>query len=426
MRSRSKCVSSRSGLPNRRGGTSWIAVVLVVLLGSAVGIAAGTYLAVWLPTMRATHTSFGDFLTGAFGGQRYVRILMIGEDDTAKKNKNGNGLSDTLVVLALDTETKEVRALSIPRDTRVKIPNHGFGKINSAHVFGGPQLTKQVVQDLLGVPIEYYVKTNTHGLRGLVDLVGGVYIKIDKDMHYVDRHGGLYINLKARPKKQLLNGKQAEGYVRFRHDAHGDSGYDIVNGKKVPAGRIVRQQIFLRALANRILALPSKRERARVLETAYNRGYVVSDLNMKDWDGLADFLKDFKPEEMRMEVLPGRPGMVGKVSYWLPDTKQLAQVVNVALLFKEPNPKVEVLNGSGVAGAARKIAKQLEEAGYEVTRTDVALKSDYYQSQVITRKGKTEPVMRIARLIGSPIIIEDGTPGNKPDVTVIVGRREAY
>ncbi|MGB9618930.1 MAG: LCP family protein, partial [Armatimonadota bacterium] len=242
-------MSSRSGLPNRRGGTSWIAVVLVVLLGSAVGIAAGTYLAVWLPTMRATHTSFGDFLTGAFGGQRYVRILMIGEDDTAKKNKNGNGLSDTLVVLALDTETKEVRALSIPRDTRVKIPNHGFGKINSAHVFGGPQLTKQVVQDLLGVPIEYYVKTNTHGLRGLVDLVGGVYIKIDKDMHYVDRHGGLYINLKARPKKQLLNGKQAEGYVRFRHDAHGDSGYDIVNGKKVPAGRIVRQQIFLRALA---------------------------------------------------------------------------------------------------------------------------------------------------------------------------------
>ena len=403
-----------------------MAVVLVVLLGAAVGIAAGTYLAVWLPTMKATHTSFGDFLAGAFGGQRYVRILMIGEDDTAKRNKNGNGLSDTLVVLALDTETKDVRALSIPRDTRVEIPNRGTCKINSAHVFGGPKLTKQVVQDLLGVPIEYYVKTNTHGLRGMVDLVGGVYIKIDKDMHYVDKHGGLYIDLKASPNKQLLNGKQAEGYVRFRHDAHGDSGYDIVNGKKVPAGRIVRQQIFMRALANRILSLPTKRERARVLETAYNRGYVVSDLNMKDWDGLADFFKDFKPEKMQMEILPGRPGMVGGVSYWLPDTKQLAQVVNVALLFKEPNPKVEVLNGSGVAGAAKRIARQLEEAGYEVTRTDVAPKSDYYQSQVITRKGKTEPVMRLARLIGSPLIIEDGTPGKEPDVTVIVGKREAY
>ncbi|MCX8053086.1 MAG: LCP family protein [Armatimonadetes bacterium] len=408
-------------------GTSWVAAMLVILLGSAVGIAAGTFLAVWLPTMKATHTTFGDFLTGAFGGQRYVRILMIGEDDTARRSKNGNGLSDTLVVLALDTQTKEIRALSIPRDTRVEIPGHGICKINSAHVYGGPQLTKQVVQDLLGVPIEKYVKTNTHGLRGIVDLVGGVYIKVDKDMHYVDRHGGLYINLKASPEKQLLNGKQAEGYVRFRHDKYGDSGYEIINGKKVPAGRIARQQIFLRALANRILSLPTKRERARVLETAYNRGYVVSDLNMKDWDGLADFFKDIKPENITMEVLPGRPGMIGRVSYWLPDTKQLAQVVSVTLLFQEPNPKVEVLNGSGVAGAAKKIADQLIDAGYEVTRTDNAPKSDYYQSQIITRKGKTEAVMRLAKLIGCDLIIEDGAQKKSgPDVTVIVGKRNAY
>jgi hypothetical protein len=66
--------------------------------------------------------------------------------------------------------------------------------------------------------------------------------------------------------------------------------------------------------------------------------------------------------------------------------KQLAQVVDVTLLFREPNPKVEVLNGSGVAGAAKKVADQLAEAGYEVTRTVNAPKSDYYQSQVITRK----------------------------------------
>jgi LCP family protein required for cell wall assembly len=416
--------SSLQPLASRRG-TSWIAAILVVLLGSAVGIAGGTFLAVWLPAMRATHTGLGDFFADAFHGERYVRILMIGEDDTAKKNKNGNGLSDTLVVMALDTETKDVRALSIPRDTRVEIPEHGTCKINSAHVYGGPQLTKQVVQDMLGVQIEYYIKTNTHGLRGMVDLVGGVYIKIDRNMHYVDHHGGLFIDLKAGPEKQLLNGKQAEGFVRFRHDLHGDSGYDIVNGKKIAAGRIVRQQIFMRALANRILSLPSKRERARVLETAYNQRYIVSDLNMKDWDGLSDFFKDLKPEQMKMAVLPGRPGMVGSGSYWLPDTKELAQVVNETLLFREPNPRVEVLNGSGVAGAAKKVADQLTQAGFEVTRMDNAPKSDYYQSQVITRKGKTEPVMRIAKLVGCDEIVEDGASHKGADVTVIVGRNLA-
>jgi len=403
-------------------GASWIAAILVVLIGSAVGIAGGTFLAVWLPTMRATHTTFCDFLTGPFGGERYVRIMMIGEDDTAKKNKNGNGLSDTLVIMALDTKTRDIRAISIPRDTRVEIPNHGTCKINSAHVYGGPELTRQVVKDLLGVPIEYYIKTNTHGLRGLVELVGGVYIKIDKDMHYVDHHGGLFIDLKAGPEKQLLNGKQAEGFVRFRHDLYGDSGYDIVNGKKIPAGRIARQQIFMRALANRILSLPTRRERARVLETAYDRQYIVSDLNLKDWDGLSDFFKDIRPEKIEMAVLPGRPEMVGSGSYWLPDTKDIPEVVAQNLLFRDPNPKVEVLNGSGIVGAAKKIADQLTQAGFEVTRTDNAPKSDYHQSQIITRKGKTEPVMRIAALIGCNEIVEDGAPNKSADVTVIVGR----
>lgn len=407
-----------------RGGTSWVAVIVVVLLGSVVGIGAGTYLASNMRTLKAVNTDPWDLLKGEFGGERYVRILMIGEDDTAKGRKDGNGLSDTLVVMALDTETKEVRAISIPRDTRVEIPGHGTSKINSAHVYGGPELTKQVVQDLLGVEINRYIKTNTHGLRGMVDLVGGVYIIVDKDMHYTDRHGGLYINLKASPEKQLLNGKQAEGYVRFRHDAHGDSGFEYKDGKKIAVGRIVRQQLFMRALANRIMSMPHKRDRANFLATAYNRRYIVSDMNMMDWDGLADIFKDIKPESIKMTVLPGSPGRVGRGSYWIPDEEELPKAVAIALLFQDPPPKVEVLNGSGVVGAAKKIADQLEQAGFEITRTDNAPKSDYLMTQVITHKAKakTEPVLRIARLVGTNDVTDDGIPNPNADVTVIVGK----
>lgn len=402
-------------------GTSWVAVVLVILLGSAVGIAGGTFLAVILPGMEATNTGVTDWFKGPFKNQSRVRLLMIGEDDSAKKNKNGNGLSDTLVVLAIDTETRDVRAISIPRDTRVRIPGHGISKINAAHVHGGPELSRQVVQDLVGVPIDYYIKTNTEGLRGLVDLVGGVYIKIDKNMRYTDRRGGLYINLKAGPEKQLLDGKQAEGYVRFRHDAHGDSGYEIRDGKKVAAGRIVRQQIFMRALANRVLSLPTKRERADVLKTAYERSYIVSDLNLKDWDGLADFLKDIKPEEMAMDVLPGRPDTIGGGSYWVPDSAEVARLVAKNLLFQEVSARVEVLNGCGVTGAAGKVAEKLKEAGFDVARTENAPTSDYDQSCVITYSGKTEPVERIAALLRCDDIRED-TSSRDVDITVIVGR----
>ncbi len=401
-------------------GTSWVAVILVILLGSAVGIAGGTFMAVYMPGI-VKHGGMRQLWTGPFGGRERVHILMIGEDDTSKRNANGNGLSDTLVVIAIDTKTKEIRGISIPRDTRVEIPGHGTSKINAAHVYGGPDLTKQVVQNLLGVPIDYYIKTNTTGLRGMVDLVGGVYIKIDKNMHYTDRRGGLYIDLHAGPEKQLLNGRQAEGYVRFRHDRIGDSGYEIIDGKKVSAGRTARQQIFMRALANRILSMPHKRDRIKFLETAFERRYIVSNLSMTDFQELADYFKDIKPEEVAMDVLPGSPGNVGGASYWLVDYDEAARVIARNMRF-EDTASVEVLNGSGVAGAAGKVAERLRQAGFEVTRTDNADTSSYGESCVIKHKGKTEPAQRVAALLNCTDVQEDATKTDGADITVIVGR----
>jgi len=411
-------------------GTSWIAVILVIVLGSAVGIAGGSYLAVVSGQFSHTNTSLGDLFHGPFGDKRFVHILMIGEDDTAKRNSNGHGLSDTLVFMAIDTRTKDIRAISIPRDTRVEIPGHGTCKINSAHVYGGPELTKQAVSSLFSgtVPIDYYIKTNTTGLRGMVDLLGGVYIVVDKDMHYTDRHGGLFINLHASPEKQRLSGVQAEGFVRFRHDAFGDSGFTMKDGKKVPTGRIVRQQIFMRALANRVLSLPTKRERLAFLDKCYTKKFIVSDLNSKDWMGLSEYFKDIKPESVAMTVLPGAPGNVGGGSYWIPDAEELLQTASIYLNFQgDPRvvqPTVEVLNGSGVVGAARKVADQLEKAGYEITRTANAPQTDYDQSMIISHKGKSEPVERIAQLINCAHIREEAQTGSKgsADVTVIVGR----
>ncbi|MHB9035176.1 MAG: LCP family protein [Armatimonadota bacterium] len=408
-----------------RGTSIWV-VGLIVLLGAALGVAGGTFLAVILPSMRATGTGIGQLFGGPFGDKRQVRILMMGEDDTSKRNSNGYGLSDTLVVMAVDTRTKEVRAISIPRDTMVEIPGHGTCKVNSANVHGGPELAKQVIESLVGVPIDYYVMTNTTGLRGLVDLVGGVYIVVDKNMHYTDRHGGLYINLKASPEKQLLNGKQAEGFVRFRHDAIGDSGYTTKDGKMVPAGRIVRQQYFMRALANRIMSIPTKRERADILRQACEKKYIMSNLTLTDWGGLADFLKDIKPESMVMNVLPGGPQHIHGASYWVADMDEARSVIARNLMFigdaGEDAPKVEVLNGSGITGQARRAAAKLQDAGFEVTRTDNAPKSDYSESCIITHKGKIEPVQRIAKLMNCSDIREETQRDGKADVTVIVGR----
>ena len=398
-------------------------IAIVIILGIAAGIGGGMY---------ATHFvdlpgGIGAMFAPVFGGKPYVRILMLGEDNTGSKKSGRHGLSDTLVVLAMDTKTKEIRAVSIPRDTRVEIPGHGTCKINAANVFGGPELSRDVIQSLLGVDIDYYVATSPAGLRALVDSVGGVYVIVDENMHYNDRHQDLHIDLHASPEKQLLNGRDAEGFVRFRHDRWGDSGWRIVGGKKVAAGRVARQQVFLRALANRILALPTKRERADVLNNAIERGFVQSDLNIKDWNALADLLKDIHPEKMKMAVLPGAPGNVHGGSYWIPDIEKIPAVVAEQLRFEGSSEEdltasVEVLNGSGVAGAAGKVAEKLKSEGFSVTKQGNAPDFTYDRCCVITRKGNTAGVLRIAKLLNCTDVREEAKADGRPDVTVIVGR----
>lgn len=201
-----------------------IAIIFVIALGTIVGVAGGLYLS----GLNIAGLPGGITLTemlhpSELESKPIVRILLLGEDETGSKKSKRHGLSDTLVVLAINNQTtpKQARLISIPRDTRVQIPGHGYQKINAANAFGGPELSREVIERLLGVDIDYYLGTSTEGLRGLVDLVGGVYIVVDQNMKYDDRKQKLHIRLKASPEKQLLDGVQAEGFVRFRHDKWG-------------------------------------------------------------------------------------------------------------------------------------------------------------------------------------------------------------
>lgn len=422
----------------------WWAVLLVIVLAIPVGV-FGAYK---LVALRDLQIQTGEGITGIFqppfGGARYARILMIGVDNTgSKKIDDDSGLSDTLVVFAIDTKTKEIRGISVPRDTRVEIPGHRPGKINAAHAFGGPDLAVETVSKLLGCPIEYYVKTTVTGLVKLVDMAGGVYIKVDKDMHYVDRHGGLYINLKAKPEKQLLNGTQAMGYVRFRHDVIGDYGYKIENGKKVPMGRVVRHQYFFRALANRMLALPTKQQRMEFLTKALDKRYIVSNLKTKDWQGLMDAAKDYDPEKIVMDCLPSKPNNIRGVSYVIPDEEEIPVLVARNLLFQGTDPSspggdqsvtvqtppvdtspvtVQVLNASNRSGLAKSVADQLTKAGFVIINVGNAKKSSSRTCTIYSKKGDGGQIAKLAQSLGCSTVDTETSISGTADVTVVLGR----
>lgn len=396
--------------PVKRTSGAW-KWAIVVILGVAIGVLAGT----GYKLLNVSNTTVGQMLRPPFGGKRFIRILVLGEDNTHKSKTTGRGLSDTIMVAAVDMDTKSVRAISIPRDTRIEISDHGAQKINAAFPIGGPELTIQAVQSILGVGVDYYIKTDIAGLKNIVDLVGGVGIEVEKNMRYRDRRGGLYINLKKGYRH--LDGDKALQYVRFRHDALGD------------ITRIQRQQKFLRALARQMLAPGNWVHLPGLVDQIYSKGYVATNLNLKDMEALSKLARDVPPDQMEMETAPGAPENISGISYYIVDLEKTSEL---AIRLLQPSPaggsgavaRVEVLNGSGIYGLAKAAADRLQQSGYTVTSTGNAPSFDYASSQIIVHNEKASAV-EIAQLVGASDIRTDdagkaATDG--VDITVIIGK----
>jgi LCP family protein required for cell wall assembly len=231
----------------------------------------------------------------AFPQQDSVTVLVVGADENRDRRKRvveTAARTDTIMVVRFDLRNRHIDAISIPRDTLVRIPRHGWGKINAAHVLGGPQLLTETVSVLLGnIKIDHLVIVSYKAFEEAVDAMGGVTIEVEKPMHYHDNWGDLHIDLE--PGLQHLNGKQALGYVRFRHS---DSDFH----------RIERQQKFLRAVKER-LKQPSVWMRVPDVLNAALRN-TRTTLSYEQILALALFARELPQENIRTETLPVRDG----------------------------------------------------------------------------------------------------------------------
>ncbi|MDI3256633.1 MAG: LCP family protein [Kyrpidia sp.] len=192
--------------PGKRTKRLWLALVLVVL--AAVGY-YGIGLARFLSGI-SDGAEPGSWPSGD------VRVLVLGVDN---RGQDPHPRSDTMLLLDIPQDGRGVTVASILRDTWVPIPGVGREKINAAYAVGGPDLARKTVEAWLGTEIPYYAVTDFEGFIHIVDALGGVDIDVEKPMDYVD--DGRY-DIHLKPGLQHLDGAQALGYVRFRHDALGD------------------------------------------------------------------------------------------------------------------------------------------------------------------------------------------------------------
>ena len=382
-----------------------IGTVIMVLISLIAAGAVGSFLGFYL-SRGSMNFNVSEIFDRPFDGAPVVRILVLGEDNTGVKQ--GRGLSDTIILASIDFNANRVAAISIPRDTRVDLDGGGrYGKINAGYVSGGPAATCLLVSELTGVRPDYYIVTNIEGFKGTVDALGGVEIDVDKNMRYTDRRGGLYINLKKG--LQVLDGDKAMQYVRFRHDTMGD------------ITRIQRQQKFLKALASKAVE-PANLPRLPGMMDAVLKN-VRTDMSPKDIMHLARFASKLDLSAVEMATLPGVPDTISGLSYWVADRADTARVVQN--LFYPPNgelPTVEVLNGSGVSGAAARVAEMLREKGYSVESVGNAESFDYVSSEIIRHNGSEDGARELAALLNSQTIKLKPDETAPADVTVIVGR----
>lgn len=225
-----------------------------------------------------------------------------------------DGLSDVMMLLRFDPETKKINILSIPRDTRVEMDGYGQVKINATNTNGGPAGSARAVSNLLGgVQIDRYLRVNVGGVQKLVDALGGVTVYVPKDMKYQDDSQHLYINLKKG--RQHLNGEQTLQLLRFRHDKDGD------------IGRIERQQMVMRALMEQSLNPTTVTRFPQILNVIQSN--LDTNLSVEELVALVGFGVKVDRAKVQMLTLPGDFNGNGRhdVSYWLPNYRGIQKLM---------------------------------------------------------------------------------------------------
>lgn len=161
-----------------------------------------------------------DSLDDKTGAQGQASVKKKEEINALIAGTNQN-LTDTMLYVNYDVNTGKVAMMSIPRDTYITNEYCVGHKLNSLYrgKNTGPFIDE--IEELIGVDIDYYLIFDSEMLYNMVDAVGGVEVNVPIRMKYDDPTQDLHIDLK--PGVQVLNGKKAEQFVRYRKGNDGSS-----------------------------------------------------------------------------------------------------------------------------------------------------------------------------------------------------------
>jgi LCP family protein required for cell wall assembly len=206
-------------------------------------------------------------------GDNSVSVLLLGVDS---RNKDFIGRSDSMILLTANKEDKNVKLVSIPRDSYVWIEKKGFrDKITHANAFGGQETAVKTVEDLFGITIDHAVTINFDSFVEVVDILDGVEVEVPFSFTERTTTGDTAIFTKGT---QVLNGDEALAYARMRkQDPKGD------------LGRGERQQQIIESIIIQAASFSSVSNFKDLYEVAKNN--VKTDVGLLDIVGLVPHIQ---------------------------------------------------------------------------------------------------------------------------------------
>lgn len=327
-------------------------------------------------------------------------LLILGVDSNGSNTDRFAGTrSDTILLVNIDPATHSINAISIPRDSKVYLADDkGVQKINHAHALGGVELTKKTVEDTLGVKIDRYIVISTDGVRKLVDTIGGIPVYVEKPLNYDDYSGKLHIHLDKGV--HVLNGVEAEGFLRFRHDGLGD------------IGRTSRQQWFLKSLLDTMQKPSIIPQIPEALKIAM--AYIKTDMTLYELSHFAALMRDINMDSVEVATLPGQPSTKGTISYWILDPEKTQEVID-RLIYRVKPESVEKLSVGIMYSAKKEVAalevkERLEEFGYDVNCTgqgklphsQIVAHSQVVSSDIVSKLKRKIPEIRNMQFVYNP------------------------
>lgn len=305
---------------NRRRKNVWrLVIILIVLFFIVDGLIIAK---VYNDARNAVNTTYHKVkhdsersATRTISNGKPFSILLLGTD-TGDYGRTYTGRTDTIMVAVVNPNTKKTTLVSIPRDTKVAIPGHGFeNKINSAYTYGGTSMAMNIVQSYLNVPIDHYIEMNMGGLVQLSAALGSITVNNDLDFTNLGYH--------FKKGKVTIDKSNILAYTRMRYqDSRGDY------------GRQLRQRLVLEGLVKKIATVQGITKYQSILSALSSN--MKTDITFNEIKTIAT--KYRSADEVKQIQLQGYGKMIDGISF------QVVPQKNVDAVTKELKTALELNN----------------------------------------------------------------------------------